>query len=65
MDIVLSGAGTGKTTFIVNKAMSFMQKNMLILTKTNAAKEPIVNKIQKKDNVYVLTVDSFMSEYIK
>ncbi len=66
--LFIAGAGCGKTTFIVEKALQMKGRNILITTYTINNEENIKNKIIEKNgfipsNINILTWFSFLIHY--
>lgn len=67
--LVLAAAGSGKTTFLINKALEIKDKNVLITTYTEANEEEIKKKIVKKTkgfipkNIFIQTWFTFLLKH--
>ena len=67
-ELIVAAAGSGKTTYLVNEALSIKDKNVLITTFTRANEMEIINKIVEinkciPDNIKVQTWFSFLLEH--
>ncbi len=66
--LVIAGAGSGKTSFLVEKALNIENSNVLITTFTESNKEVILRKIVEKNkylpkNITVQTWFSFLLQH--
>lgn len=65
---ICAGAGTGKTTFIINEIKKILNKNILIITYTNSCVDEMLQRLKKNniplDNIHVLTFHSLCNKYM-
>ena len=55
--LIIAAAGSGKTTYLIDEAIKYREKKVLITTYTQAneaeIKKKIIEKINYKDKLYV------------